>query len=66
MLPVGLFSQPVDAAISYEVPKFFKNFKQVENWEGAKNVRIPHILRTLPNFLVFLKYDFSGHHLNTP
>ena len=34
--------------------------------KGTKNVRNPHILRTLPNFLVFLNYDFFGHHLNTP
>ena len=30
----------------------------MENEEGTKNVRIPHILRTLANFLVFLDFDF--------
>ena len=37
----------------------------MENLEGTKNVRIPDILRTLVNFLVFLDFDFSGFHLTT-
>ena len=40
----------------------------MDNWEGIKNVRIPHILRTLVNFLVFLDSDFfrkSFHHLQS-
>ena len=49
----------------YEVPKNFKNFKILENWEGTKNVRIPHTLRTLVNFFVFLNLDFSGNHFST-
>ena len=49
----------------YDVPKNFKNSKEVENWEGTKNVRILHILCTLSNFLVFLHLDFSGTHSNT-
>ena len=40
--------------------------KEVANGEDTKNVRISHILRTFSNFEVFLKYDFSRHHLNTP
>ena len=58
-------NRQVDAAISYDVPKIFKNFKQVENWESTKNVRIPHILRSLLNFLVFLDLDFSGNYFTT-
>ena len=29
---------------------FFSSIKEVENGEGTKNVRIPHILRTISNF----------------
>ena len=29
-----------------------------------KNVRNPHILRTLVNFLVFLDLDFYGYHFD--
>ena len=45
--------------------KILKCPKEEENWEGMKNVRIPHILRTLVNFLVFLHFDFSEYHLTT-
>ena len=45
--------------------KNFKNSKEVENWEGTKNVRISHILRTLVNFLVFFDFDFFGYHFTT-
>ena len=45
--------------------KNFKKPKEVEIWEGTKNVRIPHIFRTLVNFLVFFDFDFSGYHLTT-
>ena len=31
---------------------------QVENEVGTKNVRIPHILHTLSNFIGFLEFDF--------
>ena len=37
---------------------FFLNLKEENNWEGTKNVRIHHNLRTLANFLVFLDLDF--------
>ena len=37
----------------------------MEIWDGTKNVKIPHNLRTLSNFLVFLHLDFSGTHSNT-
>ena len=45
--------------------KKFKKSKDVENLEGTKNVRIPHILHTPVNFLVFLDLDFSGYYLTT-
>ena len=45
--------------------KNFKKPKEMEIWEGTKNVRIPHILRTLVNFLVFLDFNFSGYHSTT-
>ena len=44
---------------------YFKKFKEVENGEGMKNVRISHILHSLSNFLVFLEFDIFVHHLNT-
>ena len=34
-----------------------KKFKEVEIWEGTKNMEIPHILA---NLLVFLDFDFFG------
>ena len=37
----------------------------MENGEGAKNVRTPHILCSLSNFLVFLEFDIFAHDLNT-
>ena len=37
---------------------FFKNFKEEEIWECTKNVRIPHILCSLPHFLVFFIFIF--------
>ena len=37
----------------YDVPKNFKKSTEVENWKGTKNVRIPHILRTLVNLFYF-------------
>ena len=49
----------------YDAPKIFQKPKEVENWEGTKNVRNPHILRILVNFLVFLDFDFSGCHFTT-
>ena len=45
---------------------YFKKIKEMENREGTKNVRIPHILLTLVNFLVFLDFDFFRYYLNTP
>ena len=42
--PIQATSKP------YDDPKNFKKSKEVEIWEGMKNVRIPHILRTLVNF----------------
>ena len=48
-----------------DAQKNFKKSTEVENWEGTKNVRILHILRTLVNFWVFLHFDFSGYHLTT-
>ena len=45
--------------------KNFKKPKEVEIWDSTKNVRIPHIIRTLVNFLVFFDYDFFGYHLTT-
>ena len=45
--------------------KNLKNSKEVENMEGTNNVRIPHILRTLVNFLVFLDFDFSENHFTS-
>ena len=45
--------------------KNFKKPKEVEIWENTKNVRNPHILRTLVHFLVFFDFDFSGYHLTT-
>ena len=44
---------------------FLFNIIEVENGEGAKNVRTPHILHTLSNFLVFLEFDIFAHNLNT-
>ena len=49
----------------YDAPKNFKKSKEMEIREGTKNVRIPHILRTLVNFLVFFDIDVSGYHLTT-
>ena len=43
--------------------KIFKKFKKVGNGEGTKNVRIPHILRTIINFLVFLDFDLFENYL---
>ena len=54
--PISTLSKP------YEVPKNFEKFKELEYGEGTKNVRIPHILRILSNFLVFLDLDFSENH----
>ena len=42
----------------YEVPISFSSIKEVENGEGMKSIRIPHILCILDKFSVFLKYDF--------
>ena len=41
------------------------NFKEVEKWEGTRNVRIPHIVHTLTTFLEFLDCNFSRDPLNT-
>ena len=57
--PIWTISRP------YEVPKNFEKFKQVENGKGKKIVMIPHILRTLSNFLVLLDFYFSGNDLTT-
>ena len=43
---------------SYKVPKKNLSIKEAKKWEGTKNVRNPHILRTLVNFFVFLDFDF--------
>ena len=46
--------------------KNFEKFKEMENGKGTKNVKNPHILRTLANYLIFLDFYFFGQHLNTP
>ena len=38
----------------------------MKKWEGTKNVRIPDILRTLPNFLVFLEIIWPPPTSNEP
>ena len=64
--PPPTSNEPIETSSKpYEVPKIFKRFKEVKKLEGTKNVRIPHILRTLPNFLVFLDFYFFGDHLTT-
>ena len=52
--------------MSYEVPKSFEKFKEMENGKGTKNVRNHRILRTLGNFLVFLDFDFFQESFEHP
>ena len=60
---MNLFKQHPNHMISQ---KNFKKSKEVENCEGTNNLRIPHILRTLLNFLVFLDINFSGNRFTFP